>query len=122
MIPSASALRVLAVTATLAAAAADSLAARTPQTAKTRLSFEVASIKANRSNAPAASLFLLGAGDAYVDGNRFSASNQPLIAYLLFGFKLGPGDLTGLPSWIYTDRFDTEARRHSRGPMTTCEA
>ena len=75
-----------------------------------RMAFDVASVKANASDAEPASRFALGPGDAYAAGGIFSARNQPLIAYLRFAFKLGQGDLSGLPSWIYTERFDIEAR------------
>ena len=73
--------------------------------------FDVASVRPNTSTAPATSLFPLGPGDAYVSsGGRFSATNQPLIAYLRFAYRLGQGDLFRLPSWVYDDRFDIEAR------------
>jgi uncharacterized protein (TIGR03435 family) len=72
--------------------------------------FEVASVKPNSSNAPATSSFPLGPGDAFAPVGLFSATNQPLIAYLRFAFKLGQGDLLTLPAWVYNDRFDVEAR------------
>jgi uncharacterized protein (TIGR03435 family) len=72
--------------------------------------FEIASVKPNTSNAPANSRFPLGPGDAYVPGSLFSATNQPLIVYLRFAYKLGQGALLGLPGWVYNDRFDIEAR------------
>ncbi len=78
--------------------------------APTRASFDVASVRPNRSNAPAESRFPLGPGDAFVLGDLFAASNQPLIAYLRFAYKLGAGDLLGLPGWVYTETFDIEAR------------
>src|SRR5215831_13553743 len=74
-------------------------------------SFEVASVKANRTEAPATTLFPLGPGDAYAaNGGRFRATNQPLITYLRFAYRLGPGDLLDLPRWVYNERFDIEAR------------
>src|SRR4029078_443798 len=73
-------------------------------------SFEVASVKANRSSAAATSRFPLGPGDAYVPGGVFSATNQPLVVYLRFAFKLGQNDLAGLPPWVYDERFDIQAR------------
>jgi uncharacterized protein (TIGR03435 family) len=74
-------------------------------------SFEVASVKSNRTDAPATTLFPLGPGDAYAaNGGRFRATNQPLITYLRFAYRLGPGDLLDLPRWIYNERFDVEAR------------
>lgn len=74
-------------------------------------SFEVASVKSNRTDAPATTLFPIGPGDAYAaNGGRFRATNQPLIAYLRFAYRLGQGDLLDLPRWIYDERFDVEAR------------
>ena len=75
------------------------------------MAFDVASVKPNKSDAPANSRFPMGPGDAYVpDGGLFSASNQPLIVYLRFAYKLGQSDLLDLPAWVYNDRFDIEAR------------
>jgi uncharacterized protein (TIGR03435 family) len=52
-----------------------------------------------------------GPGDAYTPGSLFSATNQPLIVYLRFAYKLGQSDLQhGLPACVYNDRFDIEAR------------
>ena len=74
-------------------------------------SFEVASVKSNRTEAPAATLFPLGPGDAYAaNGGRFRATNQALITYLRFAYRLGQGDLLDLPRWVYNERFDVEAR------------
>jgi uncharacterized protein (TIGR03435 family) len=78
--------------------------------AGTVLTFDVASVKPSTSNGDPASRFALGPGDAYASGGVFSAINQPLIVYLRFAFKLGADDLPGLPAWVYTDRFDIEAR------------
>jgi uncharacterized protein (TIGR03435 family) len=75
------------------------------------MAFDVASVKPNTSNAPAHSRFPLGPGDGYVsNGGLFAATNQPLIVYLRFAFKLGQSDLPDLPAWVYNDRFDIEAR------------
>src|SRR5262249_6959185 len=72
-------------------------------------SFEVASVKSNRTEAPATTLFPLGPGDAYAaNGGRFRATNQPLIVYLRFAYRLGQGDLLDLPRWAYNDRFHIE--------------
>ena len=72
--------------------------------------FEVASIRSNKSTARPSSRFPLGPGDAYVPGNFFSATNQPLIAYLRFAFKLSQGELLDLPTWVYDEHFDIAAR------------
>src|ERR1700680_5021287 len=80
------------------------------EAAGVRMAFDVTSVKPNTSNAPAASRFPLGPGDGYTPGGLFSATNQPLIVYLRFAYKLGQSDLLGLPAWIYDDRFDIQAR------------
>jgi uncharacterized protein (TIGR03435 family) len=72
--------------------------------------FEVASVRSNKSTAEPSSRFPLGPGDAYVPGNLFSATNQPLIAYLRFAFKLSQGELLDLPAWVYDEHFDIAAR------------
>jgi uncharacterized protein (TIGR03435 family) len=72
--------------------------------------FEVASVKPNASNVPATSSFPLGPGDAFVPVSLFTATNQPLIAYVRFAFKLGQSDPLNLPAWVYNDRFDIRAR------------
>jgi uncharacterized protein (TIGR03435 family) len=75
------------------------------------LSFEVASVKSNRTEAPATTLFPLGPGSAYAaNGGRFRATNQPLVTYLRFAYRLGQGDLLDLPRWVYDERFDIDAR------------
>jgi uncharacterized protein (TIGR03435 family) len=80
------------------------------QAAGVRMAFDVASVKSDKSNAPANSRFALGPGDGFAPGTLFAAINQPLIVYLRFAYKLGQSDLLGLPAWIYNDRFDIEAR------------
>ena len=72
--------------------------------------FEVASVRPNRSTAQPSSRFPLGPGDAYVPGDLFSASNQPLIAYLRFAFKLSQGELLDLPPWVYDEHSDIAGR------------
>jgi uncharacterized protein (TIGR03435 family) len=72
--------------------------------------FEVASVRSSKSTAEPSSRFPLGPGDAYVPGSLFSATNQPLIAYLRFAFKLSQGELTDLPGWVYDEHFDITGR------------
>jgi hypothetical protein len=67
------------------------------EAAGVRLTF-VTSVKPNMADSPANSRFPLGPGDAYVPGSLFSATNQPLIAYLRFAYKFGQNDLLGLPT------------------------
>jgi uncharacterized protein (TIGR03435 family) len=96
--------------------ATQSTASQTPeslaemQAAGVRMAFDVASVKANISDAPASSRFPLGSGDGYAPGAFFSSTNQPLIVYLRFAYKMGQSELLGLAPWVYSDRFDIEAR------------
>ena len=80
------------------------------EAAGVQLAFDVASVKPSRSGGAPSSRFPLGPGDAYTAGNAFSATNQPLIAYVRFAYKLGQVELMGLPGWVYADHFDMEAR------------
>ena len=75
-----------------------------------RMAFDVASVRAASANGSESSRFPLGPGDAFAPGGLFSATSQPLIVYLRFAYKLSQSDLLGLPAWIYSDRFDIEAR------------
>ena len=88
------------------------LSAQSPAVPQTQapLAFEVASVKPNTSNATPFSRFPLGPGDAYVAGSLFSATNQPLINYIRFAFGRSQGELLRLPSWVYDERFDIQAR------------
>jgi uncharacterized protein (TIGR03435 family) len=76
-----------------------------------KMAFDVASVRPNKSNDQANSNFPLGPGDGYVlNGGLFAATNQPLIVYIGFAYKLRQSDLPGLRAWVYDDRFDIEAR------------
>jgi uncharacterized protein (TIGR03435 family) len=92
--------------------------ARTPQwqtDAGGKRAFDIASVKPNRSSDSAASNFPLGPGDAFVpNGGLFAASNQPLVVYLTFAYKLRESDLLGLPAWANNERFDVEARTEGK--------
>jgi uncharacterized protein (TIGR03435 family) len=88
------------------------LPAQPPQPAN---SFEVASVKPNKSDAPPRSNFPLNAGGMYVsNGGLFSASNFPLVTYIIFAWNLLGNQIQSfvplLPRWATTDRFDIEAR------------
>ena len=82
--------------------------------------FDVASVKQNKSGLPPSgdmptSNFPLGPGDVYVpNGGFFSATNQPLITYILFAYKIKGNQvqslLPKLPAWVKTERFDIRAR------------
>ena len=77
--------------------------------------FDVASVKPNKTNDPPYSNFPLGPGDVYVqNGGLFSATGLPLVVYLLFAYKLigsqAQSLLPQLPDWTKTERFDIQAR------------
>lgn len=80
--------------------------------AQTLPSFDVASVKGNKSGNPGAnSNFPLGPGDVYsANGGHFTATNIPLVSYIFFAYRI-VGDqvqavLSQLPGWVTTDRFD----------------
>jgi uncharacterized protein (TIGR03435 family) len=83
--------------------------------APVRPSFEIASVKLNKSADQAFSNFPMGPGDVYSsNGGRFTARGLPLVSYLFFAYKI-TGDqseavLSQLPGWATTDRFDIEAK------------
>ncbi len=77
--------------------------------------FDVASVKPNKTNDPPYSNFPLGPGDVYVqNGGLFSATGLPLVNYLLFAYKLigsqAQSLLPQLPEWTKTEPFDIQAR------------
>jgi uncharacterized protein (TIGR03435 family) len=77
--------------------------------------FDVASVKRNRSSAQANSNFPLGPGNAYTpNGGHFSATGFPLAMYINFAYKMMPAQIqqmaTQLPDWAATDHYDIEAR------------
>jgi uncharacterized protein (TIGR03435 family) len=83
-------------------------------TSSEKQTFEVASIKSNKSTTPATYNFPLGPGDAMRPvGGRFAVTNMPLRNIIAFAFKLsGNMDylMPGLPTWVDTERFDIDAR------------
>ena len=106
--------RWLARSVLLAVATPALLHAQTPD--QKQLAFEVASVKPNGSNTTPTAAFALGPGDAYVPGGLFTATNQPLIVYIRFAYKLSQSaqsvqsDVLNLPAWVYDERFDIAAR------------
>ena len=87
-----------------------------------KLSFEVASVRENRSGGQAASNIPLDRGDIYSPtGGRFAATNQSVVSLLIFAYKINVSEFLGglmrnLPSWAKTDKFDIEARAPSGDP------
>ncbi len=90
-------------------------AANQGQTNPATLKFDVASVKPNKSNEPPYSNFPLGPGDVYVrNGGYFSATNLPLVTYIVFAYKI-MGNMAQylipqLPDWTKTEKFDIQAR------------
>jgi uncharacterized protein (TIGR03435 family) len=94
--------------------------------AGSKLAFDVASVKFNRSgplpsgdkpnsNVP------LGPGDTYAQtGGLFSATNYTVLNYIGFAYKLVGSELKDmlaqLPKWALTDRFDIQAKTERPNP------
>ncbi|HTA41138.1 MAG TPA: TIGR03435 family protein [Bryobacteraceae bacterium] len=77
--------------------------------------FDVASVKPNKSNDPPQANMPIGPGDVYTPtGGYFNASNFPLVTYIFFAYKIkgnqGQYLLEQLPDWVKTERFDIQAR------------
>jgi uncharacterized protein (TIGR03435 family) len=89
--------------------------------AATKLAFDVASVRQNKSGDKPESNFPLGPGDMYAQtGGVFSASDQTLITYIAFAYKLTISQAETvrqhLPEWVMSDRFDIEARTEVPAP------
>jgi uncharacterized protein (TIGR03435 family) len=85
------------------------------QSGGAQLAFEVASVKSNKSDAPAHSNFPLNAGGMYTaNGGLFSAANFPLVTYIFFAYNIVGNQahflLPQLPGWVMAERFDIQAR------------
>jgi len=84
------------------------------------MSFDVASVKQNKSGPPPSgdnpmANFPLDNGDGYSsNGGRLSVTNFPLFIYINFAYKLTGAEgrtlQSQLPKWATTDQFDIEAR------------
>lgn len=77
--------------------------------------FDVASVKANKTNDQPYANMPLGPGAVYTpNGGFFNAKNLPLIIYIAFAWKIGGADYlylqNQLPAWVSSDRFDIQAR------------
>jgi uncharacterized protein (TIGR03435 family) len=90
--------------ASLVAAAA--ITAQTPQSQEP--TFEVASVKANKTGAPGGS-FVMPPG-------RFTATNLPLKVLITNAYQLSFFQVVGGPDWISTDRFDVAAKAPDGAP------
>lgn len=118
--------RLLVLLSLLLVIAPGSLAQSLPLTpsrmADHKLQFEVASVRENKSDSKAASNFPLDRGNVYYPtGGVFSATNQSLVAYLIFAYKVNVSEFRGglmrcLPKWAIADKFDIIARAESQRP------
>lgn len=106
-----------AATLILSQASAQSAANDWEKAAGGKMSFEVASVKQNKSGDFVPAKFPLDDGDAYAPiGGLFTAVGFPVITYIQFAYKLhltpsqGAALLAGMPKWVNADRFDVEAR------------
>lgn len=99
-------MRYVAVVILLAAAVAS---AQLPQSADTAApTFEVASVKPNRTGAPGGS-FVMPPG-------RFTATNIPLKVLITNAYQLSFFQVVGGPGWVGTDRFDIAAKAPDGAP------
>ena len=104
-----------AIAAALVIAMSPVILTATPQSEESRLAFDVASVKQNKSDDPPYSNFPLNVGGMYTaNGGLFSATNFPLGAYIFFAYNMAGNEihnlLPQLPGWVSTDRFDIQAR------------
>jgi uncharacterized protein (TIGR03435 family) len=81
----------------------------------TKLEFDVASVKQNKSADQPNMNFPLGPGDVYVpNGGNFVASNLPLIVYINFAYKVTANQMQAiqkqLPAWVMSEKYDITAK------------
>jgi uncharacterized protein (TIGR03435 family) len=84
------------------------------------LSFDLASIRENKSGFSASgdkphSNFPIGSDDSYYPtGGEFSATNLPLISYIIFAYKITNNNrdalIASVPDWVLNDSYNIEAR------------
>jgi uncharacterized protein (TIGR03435 family) len=90
---------------------AEPLRAQAQSTAADGPSFEVASVKQNKS------------GDAFMriggPPGRFNATNMPLRQLVQLAYQIQPFQLEGGPGWISSDRFDIVAKTDGNLPPQT---
>lgn len=90
-----------------------------------RLSFDVASIRQNTAGLDASgankprSNFPLGSDNSYVPTGEFSATNLPLISYIIFAYKITTNNrdalIASVPAWVLDDGYNIEARTDMEG-------
>src|SRR5579862_8059107 len=89
----------------------------TMEAAGVKMSFDVASVKPNKSDEPRHTNVPLAGDPAPPPGGLFSATNTPLVEYIWFAYDLGQAEMvklaSQLPRWAVTgdtQRFDIQAR------------
>ena len=99
----------------LAIAAIGFVNAQSQTTSAPRKEFDVASVKQNKSDARPVMNFPPGPEDAYTPGGgSFSGSGVTLYQYISLAYDFTVYDYqllkSRLPQWVFTDRFDIQAR------------
>jgi uncharacterized protein (TIGR03435 family) len=74
-------------------------------------SFEVASVRVNKSNET-------GQFIRRLPGGSFNASNMPLRTLIQFAYQLRPFQIEGAPDWVANTRYDIAAKAGRDLPMT----
>ena len=96
-------------TATIGFANAQSQTSTAP-----RMEFDVASVKQNKSDGGPVTNFPPGPEDAYTPGGLFSASGVTLYQFISLAYDFTIYDYqllkSRLPEWVFTDRYDIQAR------------
>jgi hypothetical protein len=78
-----------------------------PMAANANPSFEVATIKPSKPDAPGKGFI--------VDGRRFKTINTTLGDLISFTYGIHPKQLVGAPAWVDTDKFDITAQPDGEG-------
>ena len=78
-----------------------------------RPSFDVASIKQNKSGATG--------GNFGGPPSRFTATNAPARAFITFAYRVQDFLIEGAPDWVKNDRWDISAKAEGNFPATTID-
>src|SRR5262249_37081690 len=86
-----------------------------------KLAFDVSSVKPNMTANPARGNFpRLGAAKYEPNGGLFSVSNFELALYIYVAYDLNGNQMkdaiASLPPWVFSERFDIQARAANRNP------
>jgi uncharacterized protein (TIGR03435 family) len=90
------------------------------------LSFDVVSVRQNTAGFDAGganrphSNFPIGSDDSYYPtGGEFSATNLPLISYIIFAYRITTNNrdalIASVPDWVLNDGYNIEARTEMQG-------